>query len=128
MRPVPKARPRLGRNNHTFTPKSTSDAEKQIASVAKCYLARPFSVPVLIIVDFIYAAPKSWPRKKLLLLGSSLIPRDGRPDIDNLYKLVADALNGIAYEDDAQIVKITSGKFYGNEDGVHISIIPILEA
>ena len=33
-----------------------------------------------------------------------------RPDIDNLAKLVLDALNGIAHSDDKQVVKLVAHK------------------
>ena len=33
-----------------------------------------------------------------------------KPDIDNLVKSVLDALNGVAYEDDKQIVELTAAK------------------
>ena len=36
------------------------------------------------------------------------------PDIDNLIKFVLDALNGLVYEDDRQIVKITAYKLRDN--------------
>ena len=38
------------------------------------------------------------------------VPANRRPDIDNLAKLVIDALEGIFYADDKQVVKITASK------------------
>jgi Holliday junction resolvase RusA-like endonuclease len=35
----------------------------------------------------------------------------GRSDLDNTFKAIQDALNGIAYEDDKQIVKIIAQKY-----------------
>lgn len=48
--------------------------------------------------------PKSKPKKVIL-------ERDTfKPDIDNVIKLVLDALNGVAYDDDAQVVSVTGLK------------------
>lgn len=35
-------------------------------------------------------------------------------DIDNFVKAVFDALNGICFEDDAQVKRLTAEKFYGS--------------
>lgn len=35
-------------------------------------------------------------------------------DLDNHVKAIMDALTGIAYEDDRQVVEITARKFFGN--------------
>lgn len=46
-----------------------------------------------------------------------------RPDIDNLYKAVTDALNGIVYRDDSQITRAIMRKQYAETDsGVLISV------
>ena len=39
-----------------------------------------------------------------------------RPDIDNLIKLVADALQPRVLKDDAQIVMINASKWYSSKD------------
>jgi Holliday junction resolvase RusA-like endonuclease len=50
------------------------------------------------------------------------IKRPKKPDIDNLIKSVCDGLNGVAYKDDSQIVKLTSSKIFANRDGIDIYI------
>lgn len=45
-----------------------------------------------------------------------------KPDVDNLVKIIADALNGIAYKDDNQITKLEVIKKYGEEDKVEVEI------
>ena len=39
----------------------------------------------------------------------------GKPDLDNLAKFVLDGLEGLAYEDDKQVIKITCRKTYDGE-------------
>ena len=41
-----------------------------------------------------------------------------KPDSDNLAKICLDALNGIAYPDDSQIVALTVNKYYSKEPRV----------
>ena len=40
-----------------------------------------------------------------------------RPDFDNIGKIIADALNGVAYRDDAQIVEAKLVKIYVDGPG-----------
>ena len=44
------------------------------------------------------------------------------PDLDKLIRSVLDALKGIAYADDGQVVQIHATKQYKNEPGVFISV------
>lgn len=50
----------------------------------------------------------------LLLRESAPLYPTGRPDIDNYIKFYLDVLNGIAYKDDSQIVKIKAVKMYSS--------------
>ena len=45
-----------------------------------------------------------------------------KPDCDNIIKIVCDALNGLAYRDDSQVVAVTCQKKYGVEPAVHVVI------
>jgi Holliday junction resolvase RusA-like endonuclease len=45
-----------------------------------------------------------------------------KPDIDNVIKIIADSLNGIAYKDDTQIVKLTAHKLYSDNPRVEIKL------
>ena len=51
-----------------------------------------------------------------------LIRPTKKPDWDNIGKVVCDALNGIAYRDDAQIVDSMVRKFYGEVPRVVVII------
>jgi Holliday junction resolvase RusA-like endonuclease len=55
-------------------------------------------------------AQRVWPTKK--------------PDADNILKLVADALNGLAYVDDKNIVTAHAHKVYSDRPRLEINIIP----
>jgi len=45
-----------------------------------------------------------------------------KPDADNIIKIIADALNGLAYKDDCQIVRLEFEKFYALTPRVEIWI------
>ena len=45
-----------------------------------------------------------------------------KPDVDNLFKLVTDALSGVIYADDKQIVSCRISKIYGTEPRTEVII------
>jgi Holliday junction resolvase RusA-like endonuclease len=62
-------------------------------------------------VDYIFTfeSPQSMPKK--IGIGAYKIKK---PDLDNLQKMVNDAMNGLIFRDDSQICEITAKKIYGN--------------
>jgi Holliday junction resolvase RusA-like endonuclease len=69
--------------------------------------------------------PKSTPKKRLQEL--ILSPHVKRGDLDNLVKALADALNGVAYEDDSQIYSLKAKKLYSQEPGIEFVITDEIE-
>ena len=69
-----------------------------------------------------YPIPKSAGKKKRQAMLDGLIRPTKKPDWDNIGKVVCDALNGIAYRDDAQIVNSMVRKFYGEVPRVVVII------
>lgn len=45
-----------------------------------------------------------------------------KPDVDNLIKLVLDALTGVAWDDDVQVAWVTARKSWDSVDGTDVSI------
>lgn len=101
IRPKVKERPRVLKNGRTFTPKTTTVYEK---AVADCYDGPRFDGPVEISI--------------LLQKDSSTVtiresdhkPSPLRGDIDNYMKAIMDALNGVAYVDDRQVLVVRAVK------------------
>lgn len=58
--------------------------------------------------------PASWSQQKTALALGNQIQPTGKPDIDNVVKLALDALNKVAWKDDAAIVDLRASKRYGN--------------
>lgn len=50
-----------------------------------------------------------------------------KPDADNILKIIADSLNGLAYHDDAQIVYAKVEKYYSDEPRVSVRIEELQE-
>lgn len=102
---VGKARPRHnGKTGITYTPYKTRKAEQIVRSAvgqaigARKYLAGftgPVSLRVEVTRELARSNPKFWAGRKDL----------GKPDWDNIGKLVCDALNGVAYKDDQQVFR-----------------------
>ena len=110
---VAKARPRVCRYG-TYTPKKTKDYEQLIRNN---YMAQDGTffekgIPVQISIKAYKKPPKNTTKKNLKLIEQGLFLWVKKPDIDNICKSVLDALNGIAYEDDGQVVKIRASKEY----------------
>lgn len=114
MEPVGKGRPRYTRAGHAYTPKKTRAAELTIATAARAFMKdrKPFPGPVSVRLTAVFPVPKSWSKRKREDAGAGLIAPTVKPDADNLAKLVLDALNGIVFQDDKQVVDISLTKRY----------------
>ena len=115
--PVPRQSVRFARDGHAYQPRDRAAVWKGLVRVAalKARPPRPWEGPVKVKIFFSLPQPKA--RK-----GWSPITR---PDLDNLEKPLFDAINGVIYRDDSQIVLKLSGKEYaapGSDPGVSIEI------
>jgi Holliday junction resolvase RusA-like endonuclease len=96
---VSKLRARQGKNGQWYTPWETREYENELALIARNQMqlqeveAFEKDIPLSIAIAFV---------KKGKLTA--------RPDIDNCIKAVLDALKGVCYHDDAQIVELLAGK------------------
>lgn len=90
--PRSKGRPRVTQRG-TYTPKETLIAERIVRNAWRGLGEEPFLFQLLVEIDF-YNGNKR------------------RRDLDNMAKLVLDALNKEAYEDDNQVVELNLRKFY----------------
>ena len=69
-----------------------------------------------------FAIPKSASKKKREEMMLGKIRPTKKPDMDNIIKIIADALNQIAYKDDSQIVDTTIQKYYSDNPRVIVMI------
>ena len=66
--------------------------------------------------------PKSKPKKFQRAAVEGSIRPTKKPDVDNLFKAVTDALSGMVYTDDKQIVKAAQSKWYAEEPRMEVSV------
>lgn len=72
---------------------------------------------VTVAVDAYFKIPKSYIKGKRLACEHNINRPDKKPDIDNVLKVVLDALNKIAYADDKQVVEVRCRKWYSRSSG-----------
>ena len=119
---VPWARAGRG-GGFTFTPAPQRDymaTIKQMASDAM--LGKPpIDGPVTMKVVAVFPWPKSMSARKRALPGAER--KASRPDLDNLVKIVKDALNLVVYSDDAQIADLHAWKKLGDRPGLTVEVL-----
>lgn len=127
----PKQRPRVFRNKYTgrtqtITPQATVDYENKVkASFYEACDGEKFFLTgaVQMTVNVYVAIAKSTPKKtREKMLTGELKPITRTGDLDNLFKAISDALNGVAYDDDSQIIDATIRKFYGEQAKAEITV------
>ena len=129
MKPTGKGRPRVVRVNGrsiTFTPATTARAEVNIRLFATIAGITSCDGPVVMEVICSFRPPKSMSKKRRVAALTGKVLPTRRPDVDNICKLCADALNGIAYKDDAPIVDLRVVKKYSEKDEIKIVIKPAI--
>lgn len=106
-------RHRMTRTGHAYDTERNMADKAMIAALYRdaCRLdpamrptCAPKRVPVAIEITVSRELPQSRPRRV------TSEPDVHKPDVDNVAKLVLDALNGIAYEDDAQVGRLVVQK------------------
>lgn len=114
-KPVAKGRARANpKTGVHYTPKQTTVAEAWVRLKAVEAVGTPrVAGPVAVRIVFVMPIPKTWsiPKRRAAEAGRSLPVT--KPDWDNLAKLVSDALNGIAWADDAAVARAEVLKRYG---------------
>jgi Holliday junction resolvase RusA-like endonuclease len=126
--PVGKARPRVT-SHGTYTPKKTKDYEALVQHEykAQCRNAYFDREAIRMIIEAHFSVPKSKPQSiKSEMLAGRIRPTI-KCDADNCAKAVMDALNGIAYADDSQIVELLVIKQYGIEPCVIVKIQEVMQ-
>ena len=123
--PVGKGRPRFSRaTGHTFTPEKTARFEERLAWAAQSVMERRplLDGPLMMEISAFFSIPASKPAKWKDNAKTGGIRPVKKPDIDNIVKGVADALNKVVYVDDTQIVTICAAKYYSDRPRIEITI------
>ena len=104
-----KGRPRLGRGV-VYTPGKTRKAERDLGWLARAAMGRrrPSKAAIGLSIVIYRNFPKSWPAARR----RQAVHATGKPDLDNIAKLVGDAFNSIVWADDSQIVELGISRFF----------------
>jgi Holliday junction resolvase RusA-like endonuclease len=119
--PVGKQRAHVCKSGHAFTPVKTVNYE---ALVKQTFAVKypdfvPMPGPVRMILSIYLMESKETQRK--LKKGVKLYPTI-KPDISNILKSIEDALNGLAYVDDKQIISVYAEKKYSLRPCVEVIV------
>ena len=126
-KPIGKGRARIttrGGFAHAYTPKNTADYEKQVreAYLNKYGNLAPSEKPIAVTIVAEFEPTASWSKKKKAAALAQELSHTSKPDLDNVLKSINDAINGMAYKDDSQIIIIEATKRYGTENKVTVTI------
>ncbi len=110
----------------TYTPAKTRkyEAALQAATVKAMRGREKLDGALRLLMIAVIAVPASWSKRKRDLALAGCIRPISKPDWDNLAK-TCDALNGVAWVDDARIVDGRVVKWYGPEPEVEIRVSAI---
>lgn len=117
--PVGKGRPRFARRGGrvvTYTPDKTAEYEREVCDAFRAaagYVWKKLEGPVQLQVTAYYGIPASAGKRKQQAMLDGAIPPTKKPDADNVVKIICDALNDVAWADDAQITVLHFEKRYG---------------
>mgnify|MGYP003987240795 FL=1 len=112
--PIAQGRPRLSSRGgfaRAYDPPKSRSWKAFVADYAeramkKAGLETPMDGPIIVRIRFGFPLPKSQHRKT----PKPMMWHMKRPDLDNLYKGVIDAMEGIVYHRDSEIVKVIMDK------------------
>ena len=130
--PQGKARPRVVRNGdftRAYTPEKTASYENLVRLEYQSQCGNRFydkEIPLAVTITAHFAPPASASKRKLAAMLDKLLFPMKKPDLDNVAKIVCDALNGIAYHDDAQIVALHVRKLYAVMPEVDVEISEVI--
>ena len=118
--PVAKQRPKVF-NGHGVTPAKTVNYETLVKELYTMQnYKKQLEGQLRIRVAAYFQIPQSKSKKvKEAMLNGSIRPTS-KPDWDNVGKIISDALNGLAYHDDSQIVSAKVDKWYSDNPRVEV--------
>lgn len=126
-KPHGKDRPRfkkIGKFVSTYNTKPTTEYEKlvKLSALEQCkdQLNKEYTGLVKMSIKVYFKPNKSISKKQHDLLIEQ--PYLKKPDIDNICKIIEDALNGVAYKDDNQVAILNAEKYYSDDERVEVII------
>lgn len=130
-KPFGKQRPRVTKKGIAYTPKETVNYESLVKMACREVMKDKYfgaDEPIGLIVRAYYPIPSNTSKAAKENMIKGLVRPTKKPDCDNIMKIIADALNMVAYADDKQIVANVVEKRYSEQPRVEVVIWPILQS
>jgi Holliday junction resolvase RusA-like endonuclease len=130
--PVGKQRARYARRGNfvqTYTPDKTRNYEALIKEAATEAMgsSEPLETPVNLYLYIRAPIPQSYSKKKVADCLNGIEKPIKKPDASNVLKSVEDAMNGVVYRDDCQIVNFHVTKVYSSQSGIDVCVKECLD-
>lgn len=139
--PLPKARARHARTSRgviTYDSQASAKETAQFKLINQCNLLKkssvqniaekasnlPWDSAIRIELTFYLPIAETLPNAKRNALAWNLHFHNVKPDLDNLEKFILDVCNGIIFQDDKQIIEISSKKIYSLKPRTIIHVMP----
>ena len=112
-----------GKYAHAYTPEKTAIYENlvKLSYQQKYKQDSNNTKPLIVNIKAYYKIP-AMSKVKTQKCIDGLVRPITKPDLDNVSKCILDALNGIAYKDDSQIVDLHITKHYSDNPRVEVII------
>lgn len=124
--PIPQGRPRAGKNRGKivmYDPRESKEYKRYVSLIARQHAPKVLLEGALSMRMKIYRnIPKSTTKKDRALISEGIKRPITKPDNTNYAKGIEDALNGIIYKDDSQIVDLQIQKYYSDDPRVEVRV------
>ncbi|GAA0491114.1 RusA family crossover junction endodeoxyribonuclease [Salinibacillus aidingensis] len=122
-----QGRPRAGRTRSgqvkMYDPQSSRTYKQYVKLVASQHAPKNLILgPVSVSIKIYRQIPKSMSKKLRKLSLDEIHRPTKKPDCSNIAKGIEDALNGVIYKDDSQIVELQVSKYYSEKPRVEVTI------
>jgi Holliday junction resolvase RusA-like endonuclease len=115
----------VGNFTKVYTDKQTLTYEAMIATFAKQAMGGTelLKTPVSVFLYVRLPVPQSYPKKRKEACLSGAEKPCKKPDIDNIAKTYLDAMNGVIFVDDTQVIDLHVKKLYSVVAGVDVMVM-----
>lgn len=123
--PKGKGRPRVSTRNgfaRAYTPKDTANYENLVRYTYQSDVGVMLQGDITARITAYFPIPKSVSKKQRQMMLDKVIPHTKKVDCDNIAKIILDALNEVAYDDDKQIYRIVVEKWYSDVPRVEVEL------
>lgn len=127
--PVAQGRPRFSTRGSfvkAYDPAKSKDYKAYVKLVAMAAMnersLKPLDGAIAVSIKAFVSVPKSKSKKFRQNALKWLERPTKKPDCDNIAKILLDAMTGIVYEDDKQIIRLVVEKFYDEVPRVEVTV------